>query len=223
MSKKNQLGAPPAPQVDLLPPEVLEGRGFARLKRILLGVMVGSLVLAGGMYVYVVNEHSAAEEHLAEAQDTAAQLSREKAQYSEVTAVISAIRQAETARAFGMAPEIAWRPYIDAVAAVLPDDVSIVTIEVTNGSPLAPVVAATDPLGAPGAGSMLMVLNSPSVPVSSELVDAVEGIWGLQDPAIQTTAAIDLDGDPYYETTMTIQVGAEALAGRTFGAEEGAE
>lgn len=220
---KGALGAPLLPQVDLLPSEIRAGRGFARTKRVLAGVVALSLLGAGGLYLFVQDRNTTADEHLATAQDTAAKLSREKAQYAEATAVLSAIDQTATARALGMATEISWRPYLDAITAVLPEDVTITMFEVVNGSPVTPIIAGVDPLSPAGVGSVVFVAHSPSLPKAADWLDALESIPGFSDATLQESRVDALDADPFYEVTSTVQVGMEALAGRTFGAEEGAK
>ena len=220
-SGKGELGAPLLPQVDLLPAEIRAGRGFARVKRVLAGVIVLAILSAGGMYVFVQSRSSSADEHLASAQDTATRLAKEKAQYAEVTAVLSSISEAQTARALGMAPEVAWRPYLDAITAVLPDDVTITMFEVAGGSPTAPIVSTADPLATPGIASIVFVAHSPSLPKASDWLDGLESIPGFSDPTLQESRVDAVDADPYYEVTSTIQVGIGALAGRTFGLEGG--
>ncbi|PFG35641.1 Tfp pilus assembly protein PilN [Flavimobilis soli] len=218
---KGALGAPLLPQVDLLPAEIRAGRGFARVKRMLAGVVVLALLSAGGMYLFVQDQNTRADDHLANAQDTATRLAREKAQYGEVTAVLAAINQTQTARMLGMATEVSWKSYLDAITAVLPDDVTITMFEVTNGSPTAPLVAGADPLSTPGVGTVVFVAHSPTLPKASDWLDGLESIPGFSDPTLQESRVDAVDAEPYYEVTSTIQVGAEALAGRTFGLEGG--
>lgn len=218
---KGALGAPLLPQVDLLPAEIRAGRGFARVKRVLAGVVVLAMLGAGGMYLFVQDRNTRADDHLASAQDTATSLAREKAEYAEVTAVLAAIDQARTARALGMATEVSWKPYLDAIGAVLPDDVTITMFEVVNGSPLSPVVSGADPLNAQGVGSVVFVAHSPSLPKASEWLDGLESIPGFSDATLQESRVAAVDAEPYYEVTSTVQVGIGALAGRTFGVEGG--
>lgn len=213
---KGALGAPLLPQVDLLPAEIRAGRGFARVKRVLAGVIVLALLSAGGMHLFVQDRNTRADDHLASAQDTATRLAREKAQYSEVTAILSAINQTQIARTLGMATEVSWRSYLDAITAVLPEDVTITMFEVTNGSPTAPVIAGADPLSTPGVGTIVFVASSPTLPKASDWLDGLDSIPGFSDPTLQESRVSAVDAEPYYEVTSTIQVGPEALAGRTF-------
>ena len=86
-----QQGAPRLPQVDLLPPEVRAGRGLSQLKRLLALGLVVVVLLAGVAYGWAYLAEQSANDHLADSQDEAAALVREKQKYAEVPAVLKAL------------------------------------------------------------------------------------------------------------------------------------
>lgn len=205
------LGAPELPQVDLLPPEIRAGRGLAVVKRWLVIGLLATLVLAALVYGWAFLQRQSAEDHLAEAQDTATRQIKEKATYSEVTDVIKGISDTRTAIAFGSMTTVRWSPYLDAIAAVLPQDVVIETFTIAQGSPTSPFVDAADPLNTQlGIGSIRFTSRSATLPVASEWLDALESIPGFVDPSLQSSLMEEEDGTSYYSVSSTIQVDATA-------------
>ena len=207
-----QLGAPRLPQVDLLPPEVRAGRGLSKVKRMLGLGLVATMVLAGAGYGWAYLEEQSANEHLADAQDKASALVRERQQYAEVPVVLKALEDITTARVFGLSTEVLWRPYIEAITAVLPPNVSIDTFNVAQGSPLTPVSVPVEPLSQMGVGSVVFSARSVTMPDASLWLDSLDSIPGFADPTLQSSTVTEEDGTVYYLVTATIQVDASALS-----------
>ncbi|WP_066462570.1 PilN domain-containing protein [Sanguibacter suarezii] len=208
----SQLGAPRMPQVDLLPPEVRAGRGLSQLKRLLAAGLVLVLILAGGVYGWAQLADQSANDHLAESQDEASALVRERQKYAEVPAVLKALENITAARGFGMSTEIQWRPYIDAIAAVLPVNVSIDSFNVTQAAPLAPMVLPAEPTAQMGSGSVMFSARSLTLADASLLLDALDSIPGFADPTLQSSTITEEDGTVYYVVTATIQADTSALS-----------
>ncbi|MEP7763987.1 fimbrial assembly protein [Sanguibacter sp. 25GB23B1] len=213
-SSGGNLGAPERPQVDLLPPEVRAGRGLQRIKRWLALSLVLAVVVAGLGYGWAHLTDQAANDHLAQAQDDAAGLAREKAKYAEVPVVLSAIEDVTLARTFGLSTEVAWTPYVSAIAAVLPAGVSIDSFAVTQGSPLSPALMAGDPLSDAGLGSIVFSARSLTIPDASAWLAALDSIPGFMDPTLQSASITDEEGTVYYSVTSTIQIDVSALTHR---------
>lgn len=207
-----QLGAPRLPQVDLLPPEVRAGRGLAQLKRLLALGLVLVLLLAGGVYGWAYLAEQSANDHLAESQDEASALVRERQKYAEVPIVLKALEEITGARAFGLSTEIQWRPYIEAITAVLPANVSIDSFTVTQAAPMSPMTAPAEPTSQMGFGSVVFSVRSLTLPDASAWMDALDSIPGFSDPTLQSSTVTEEDGTAYYIVTATIQADASALS-----------
>lgn len=208
------LGAPRLPQVDLLPPEVRSGREFAAFKRWVMIGLVCVVLITVAVFAWATMVQAEAEAHLAETQDHAAALSKEKASYSEVTRVLKSISDITEAREHGLSTEVSWTPYVDAIAAVLPKNVEISTFQVEQSTPEEPVLLAAEQLSHSGVGRMLVIANSPTLPVASEWLEALESIPGFTDATLQSSTITDVDGNTFYEVTSTVQVDERALANR---------
>ncbi len=209
-------------QVDLLPPEVRDGRRLGARRRILtycvLGVVIFTILAIGLFYMLKVS----ADNRYEDAQQRATELAAEKRKYAAVTGVIRSIQETRDVRDYIVTTEISWADYIDAIAAQLPEGVVIETFEVIQASPTQRAPIANDPTLFSGMGTIAFTAISPDLPSASDWADSLNLVPGLQDAAIQIsslsmsdTGSRD-DNELSYEVTATVQVNELALAGRTF-------
>ncbi|EYR64432.1 fimbrial assembly protein [Actinotalea ferrariae CF5-4] len=208
------------PQVNLLPPEVRAARGLKVVKRWLL-ISIGLLVLViAGVFVWSVMERSVAQESLAQAQAETARLQDEEQQYAEVPLVLGALDSTTAARELGMSTEVSWKPYLDAITAVLPADVSIESIGLSSATPMAPAAPPASPLEAPSLAQLTFTGQTSTVPDAAALIDALNSVPGLADAWLVSAAVEGIDGTTYYLITGTVQVSDAARAQR-FASTEG--
>ncbi|TQK75605.1 PilN domain-containing protein [Rarobacter incanus] len=209
------------PQVDLLPPEVRDGRRLGARRRILtyavLGVLAAVVLAIGGTYVVKLT----ADNRLEDANNRSTQLAAEKKKYSEVVGVIKSIDSTKKVRDFSVVTEINWADYIDAIASQLPDGVTIDSFDIEEASPTDSAPDASDPTLATGLGTITFVATSPSLPDASDWADALNIVPGLQDATIiDSSLAESVSGSgsakATYSVNVSVQVNAEALAHREF-------
>lgn len=208
------------PQVNLLPPEVRKARALVAAKRwmvLALGAVV--LLLVAG-YGWAVLMRGAAQGRLDDAAARTVTLQTEEAKYAEVPQVLGALSQAEQARQAGMASEILWKPYLDAITTVLPTGVSIDSFTLTGPSPVDAATVAADPLAVAGIGSVTFEARSLTVPNTADWVDALAAVPGFASPWVSSTATAEEEGTTYYTVSMTVQLTDATLAGR-FAATDG--
>ena len=124
------------PQVNLLPPEVRVARGLRTTKRWLGISLVLVVVACAGVYGMSLLSAASAAGELVEAQDETLRLQNEQAKYAEVPQVLGALERTEQGITFGMSTDVEWKPYVDAVAAVLPPNVSIDSLMLTFATPM---------------------------------------------------------------------------------------
>jgi Tfp pilus assembly protein PilN len=207
-------------QVNLLPPEVRAARGVKVVRRLLLlGLVLVAVVLVGG-YVLSLLELGAAQEELAAAEADTLRLQEDQRKYAEVPQVLLALDTAKSARMLGMSTEVEWKPYLDAITAVLPPDVSIDTVSMTMSTPmLAPSLPAT-PLQSQSLGQISFTGRTTTLPDTAAWVDALNSIPGLGDAWV-SAATLSSDADlTFYSVTSTIQIRPQALSGRFLPDEE---
>lgn len=223
-AKKTKGGAPAPfagglPQVNLLPPEVRAARSLSVVKRWLGLSLVVVLVLVALGYGGAVLARSAADAELSAAEDTQIALRAEEATYAEVPRVLGAITQTTDARDVGMAPEVSWKQYLDAISAVLPVGMSIDDFALNGPSPVALPVVGTDPLQGESIGSVSLQLRSTNPPVTADLIDALDALPGLDSTWVSSIATAEEEGTVYYAVTLTAQLNDAARLER-FAAEQ---
>lgn len=211
-----KLGVPDRPQVNLLPAEVTHRRQVAAAQRRLVwSIFATILVIAmafGGAFLVRADANLQLEEALGEAD----QLLQQRREYSPVLEVMESITSTQLARAYVLSTEVNWPAYVYALAAVLPDDVVINSINITSAGAGGDLVAGADELTTNAIGVITFEGTSPDLPVASEWIDAIESIPGLADANVQSAELSDADGEEYYEVAATIQVTLDAAAHRTF-------
>lgn len=202
------------PQVNLLPPEVRAARGLRATKRWLAISLVVTLVVCIGAYGLALVSHSSAQSELTRAQDETVRLQQEQAKYAEVPQVLNALAQAQAARTIGMSTEIQWKSYVDAIAAVLPENVSIDTLTVVGGSPFAAAPAPADPLQGPSVGQIQFTVRASTVPDTAAWIDALNSVPGFSDAWFSAASVTEDDSGVFYNISSTVQVTTAAYSHR---------
>jgi Tfp pilus assembly protein PilN len=208
------IGGAVWPQVDLLPPEVREGRKLKSTKRTLLfsvlGVVVVVTLAAGAAFVRAATASS----ELTAVQGETTVLLAEQTKYAEVPRVLGQISTAESARQAGMSTEILWKPYLEALRAVTPPGVSYDTISVTAATPVAAAPASTDALASASVGQIAFTARSTTLPDMSAWMDAISTVSGLGDPWFTSASLTDQDGAVFYQVSATVSIRDSAFAHR---------
>lgn len=218
-SSKDKKAAPSIitglPQVNLLPPEVRAARGLQSIKRWLVIALLLVVVLCALAWMYAQSVASSAESDLQAAQQETARLTVEQTKYAEVPLVQRQLAESERAVQIGMSTEVLWTDYLNAIAAVLPEDVSIDTIGVSGATPMTAPVAPADPLQAPSLGQVAFGARSVAVPDTAELIDALNSIPGFSDAFVTSvrTESDEVSG-VFYAIQATVQYDTTALSER---------
>lgn len=202
------------PQVNLLPPEVRAARTLRVVKRWLGISLVFVVVLLAGVFGLSLLRLGIAETELAAAQADTATLQNEEKKYAEVPAVLTALEAAETVRELGMSTEVSWKPYLDAVTAVLPAEVSLKTITYTGATPETPAATPASPLLKPSVGVLQFSGRSLTLPDTAAMIDALNSVPGFSDAWVTAAAITEADGTVFYEVESSVQVTDVAYAHR---------
>jgi Tfp pilus assembly protein PilN len=209
------IGGAVWPQVDLLPPEVREGRKLKSTKRSLLFTVLGVVVVVTVAAGVAFFSAAAASSELTTVQGDTAVLLAEQTKYAEVPQVLGQISNAEAARQAGMSTEI-----FEALRAVTPAGVSYDDLTVAAATPVAAAPAATDVLAGASIGQIAFTARSTTLPDMSAWMDAISTVSGLADPWFTSAALTDDNGAIYYKVSATVSIRDSALAHR-FVPEEG--
>lgn len=208
------------PQVNLLPPEVQAARGLVNIKRWLGLSLVFVMVMAALAYGFSVLEAQRTQDELVDAQQENARLVQEQTKYAEVPQVLNELQRAENARALGLGADVVWKPYFDAIAAVLPTGVSIDTFTVTQATPWSSGQTVSDPLVRPALGSVIFTVRTSTLPDDAAWLDALNSIPGFGDATFASAVLTQTEGEPYYAVSSSVQIQEPALSLRFLHTEE---
>jgi len=212
------VGAPLLPQVNLLPPEIRAHRSLARLKRVLLVLVILALGLAAGMFIWASQQVRSANAELAEAEAETARLLQAQMEYAEVPQVLGALDTAEEARRLGMSTEITWAPYLTQLMTTRPENVVFEQISLTGATPMQAAGLPTNPLQQASVATLSFVGRSAAAPDAAAWIESLETIPNFVDAYVTSLEITEKDenGVPiaYYETQGSVQVLRDAYVER---------
>jgi len=214
--KSGKFGIPPRPQVNLMPPEVVEGRHLVIVKRRLLWSIIALLVICVLAFAGAFVLRAAADQRYNDALAQSDTLMAQKKQFSPVIQVQTDITNTTNARSFALATEVNWTNYAYSIQAALPKGVTIQSLTVVGIDPGSPLAEGADPLTRPGVAVISFSALSETLPDASAWIEALSAIPGLADVNLQSSVLQDQTGEVSYLVSATAQVTEEALANRTF-------
>jgi hypothetical protein len=203
------------PQVNLLPPEVRAARGLRSTKRLLGVCLLGALGACGLIYLGALASASGANGELSDAQSDTARLIIEQGKYAQVPLVLGQLSNAQSAQKLSMSTDVLWKPYLDAITAVLPQDVSIDNLSMTIATPMVAPLAAKDPLQGDSVGQITFQARSVTVPDTAKWMDGLDSVPGFTDAWVSSAVlTADQQSGLYYAANVTVQVDANAFSHR---------
>jgi hypothetical protein len=205
-------GVPSLPQVNLLPPEVRAARGLVHIKRWLGLALVVVLVLVALGFVAALFAKGTADAELVDAQAETVRLQAEEAKYAEVPLVVNDLRRSSEARELGMATEVFWKSYLDAIAAVLPANVGIESFTIAQATPTTEAPAAPDAIAEQGIASISFASTAIGLPDNAAWLDALNSIPGFYAATASTETIGDDAGTIAYSVSSTVQVDESVFA-----------
>jgi Tfp pilus assembly protein PilN len=208
------------PQVNLLPPEVRAARGLRQTQRLLALALVVVLAACVAVFGLSLVARGSASSDVVQAQSETSRLQAEQSKYAEVPAVLGMLDQIESARTIGMSTDVQWKTYIDAIAAVLPANVSIQSLSVTQASPMIAAPGPTNPLQSASIGQILLSGRSSTVPDAAAWIEALDSVPGFADAAVYSVAVTEDESGVYYTVSSSVQV-TDAVYSHRFDATEG--
>jgi len=203
------------PRVNLLPPEILENRRFARTRRLLALAVVGTLAAVGGLYYLAVERADTAAADLAVVQAETTRLKAEEAKYAEVPRVIAQVDAAEAARDQALSTNVAWYRYLNDLALTYPETVWLDTMTAsvaasTDGTAPVPV-AGTNPLATPGIGTVTFTGKALEHSDVASWLDVLAGTEGFADAYFSNSTRSQIDGTDVVTFSSQVVVTGDAL------------
>jgi Tfp pilus assembly protein PilN len=177
----------PVPRVNLLPPEIVDARGFRKVQVRLIAAVLVTLLATAGATVWAQGQVSSAQSAL---DVTAAQttvLHRQEAQYAEVPRVTGALTTAGSARAAVMAQDLLWYRLMSDIALATPSNVWLTTMNITLAAPTSSGAASSaNPLLPTGIGTVTITGTAAGYPDVAAWLDAIVRVHGLDASTLQT-------------------------------------
>ena len=212
----------PVPRVNLLPPEILDARGFRKVQVRLAIAVVLTLFLAAGGTVWAQTQVSSAQDSLDSAAAQTAVLHHQEAGYAEVPRVTTALTSARVARETALAQDLLWYRLMSDIALSTPSNVWLTTMNVSlSATPVAaakasPAGAGTgDPLLPVGIGTVTITGTAATYPDVAAWLEAVVKVPGLDGSTLQTVTRANTSGSAgQLQFTSQIVVVSSALSHR---------
>jgi Tfp pilus assembly protein PilN len=210
----------PVPKVNLLPPEIVDGRRLAGLKKLLGGGLLVVVAACAGGTAWAQAGVGSAQTDLDAAHARGTVLQSEQAEYAQVPRILGLIDTAAAARGKAMADDVLWYGFLSDLSLSTPTGVSLQTLEMTMDGSAAPG-SATDPLAPTGVGQVTFTGKAQHFPDVAAWLEAVGAVHGLDGSTLQS-ATRATNGAPAGGTaggdaitfTSTIQVTSKALTHR---------
>lgn len=206
-------GEYPVARVNLLPPEILEGRRFRRAQVFMALGVAGVVAATGGVYHLAQAATADAAQELAVERQRAVVLQAEAAQFAEVPAILASVDRAETALETAMATDIEWYRYLAQIGISAPESVWFQSITFTA---VPPSSLSSDPL-APQDTVAEIVTTGRALAYGdvAAWLDALDGVPSSDYVAFSdATLDVETSDRPYVGFTVTSKVSPDALSNR---------
>jgi Tfp pilus assembly protein PilN len=208
----------PVPKVNLLPPEILESRRFARTQRLLACAVAGTVLLGAAGVVWAQAGVTSAQEELEVTRAETAVLTAQQAKYADVPRILEQVRVAHAARAQALGQDVLWYRILTDLAGSTPPEASLTNLTLTLASPGTPAAAAAagaDPLTPPGIGDVTFAGKATTFPTVARWLEAVAKVRGFDGSTLRTATRAEGEGEAAALTwTSSIRVTSDALSHR---------
>jgi Tfp pilus assembly protein PilN len=183
------------PRVNLLPPEIAEGRKLRQIQMGLGMAVLGAIGVVGLLYVSASHSVSTAQTRLDASKQTGTQLTAETAKYRDITAIYDRANAAQAMLGQAMGDEIRFSQLLNDMSLSVPDNVWITSLTYSSGAQ-----AATAQVG-----STAVMVGSLSVSGVAFSHDDV-AVW-LESLAGQKTNY----ANPYFSNSTEAKIGSRPV------------
>ena len=169
------------PRANLLPPEIILKRKQLKTRRALrAGVLLVALATAAGCAA-TFGVASVAQVQAGLAQQTARELVLEQSQYQEVRDVQDTINTIVAGQQVGGSTEVAWRQYLLLLEGTLPSGVSLNTVKIETGTPMAAFQQSDAPLQGARVAALALSVTSKTLPSVPDWLRSMAELPGFVD------------------------------------------
>lgn len=204
------------PRVNLLPPEVGERVRIRRTRGVLVALAVLSVGLVAVGYSFATLTAIGAGAALAGAQARTSELLAERAEYAQVSSLLSASATIEEVRANATVGEVVWADVLDEVTAILGEDGftsnGYYKWSALSAAPWATPLAPGGDLRAPRVATITLTVQSANPIESTSLARRIAQLDMVADVSVDASELPQ--GEMLWQTTMTINLNEKAISSR---------
>jgi hypothetical protein len=198
-------------RADLLPPELrLQRKAIRTRHRLWASTVVLVVLMLFGTGIAALLAFQGQQSLAAEQQRTSALLAQQK-KYSQVRVVQDDIGFLQAAQEVGTSTEIDWQGYLNQVQATLPANVTLTSVTIAAGSPLASFAQSSVPLQGSRVATLSFIATSPSLPEVPAWLDSLTALPGYTDASPGNVARADTG---IYTVNITMHISEAAFTKR---------
>ncbi len=198
-------------RVDLLPPEVRQGRKAKVVHRRLGFVVFLILILMVGVTALVRAQAQQAQVDLSIAQANTQSLLLQQRKYIEVRKIQQEVDLIQAAEQVGTSTEINWEQYLTSVQATLPLNVTLDTINIDSATPFASYTQATAPLQGARIATLSFTAKSSTLPQVPTWLNALATLPGYADAS---PGSVTRDSTGAYSVNITMHINQAVFTNR---------
>jgi len=208
------------PRVNLLPPEIAQRARFDRQRYALVGALALTVVGMVGAYVVASQSAGRAEADLGTVRADGLAITQETAQYADIPRVEAQTRAAESQLQIAMGQEVRWSYFLNDVSVLMPSNVWLTNLTMTQPLAAAPGVAAVplDPAvgryATPGIAALTYAGTARTYADVATWLESQELIAHSDAPYLTTSADAKIGAVDVVGFTTTATVDSSALSGR---------
>jgi len=211
------IGAPKTPQVNLLPPDVGQRRAAGRARRAMLAMVVLFTLLVGAAWYYVVTLTYDAEDNLAAEEARTPAKRKELDKYSYLPELRAKVDTAVLARYAIGSVDIVWADQLQALFSAFPSSMTLVTMDIQQGTPSSPQTMGGGIFDVPDYGSITFSAITTEKADTAALIERINALPGFERTWVDSfELAPEEEGQPVrWAFNGVIRITEYALSGRT--------
>jgi len=211
------VGAPKSPQVNLLPPEIAARQSQGRIKALIVFMFLLFLAGIAALWFFVFGLRVVAEDNLAAEQERRLALQTELASYGYINDLAAQFENSIKAREWAGSTDIDWATHLNVLVRNVPDDITLTSLAMAQGSPLAAANGDGTAFANADMGSLVFTGRAATPDVTADLIEAFDSLPGFSDTWVDAKQiAVGTDEDTvYWEYTGATRITYTALSGRT--------
>jgi Tfp pilus assembly protein PilN len=197
-------GSVTLPRVNLLPPEIAEGRAFRRIQMGLGCAVLAAVGVVGMLYVSAAQGVSSARSDLATATKQNAQLQLDTAKYNDVTAVYARANAAQNMLQSAMGDEVRYSQLLNDLSLSVPSNVWLKNIAYVQTPPASPAGATGTAAATPTAPHALTPIGTFTATAVAFSYDDV-AVW------LESISGLKAYANPYFSSSSESLLGTRKI------------